>query len=228
VRGLSPLTSCLGADPAWWLGRSSKPRWRRLRWLRWVRFPHAPATLSLATLLFSSALGAARVSAQDSTRAGPDTSARALPDTGLAADTTRQAAADTTAAAPASDSLGHRASKPAAALWRSLVLPGWGQVRLGRKLTAGLFIAAEGTLLGLSLKANADLHYLRRIGADTATIDAKSQDREDWLVLLAVNHLLSGLEAFIAANLSDFPGELKLERVPHGVGASVRVPVRFP
>jgi len=67
-------------------------------------------------------------------------------------------------------------------------------------------------MVGLALKANSDLHYLRRIGADTATVNAKSQDREDWLVLLAVNHLLSGLEAFIAANLSDFsPPELKLE-----------------
>ena len=33
-----------GADRAWWSGRSSKPRRRRLRRLRWVRFPHAPAT----------------------------------------------------------------------------------------------------------------------------------------------------------------------------------------
>ena len=36
----------VGADRAWWSGRSSKPRWRRLRRLRWVRFPHAPATLA--------------------------------------------------------------------------------------------------------------------------------------------------------------------------------------
>jgi len=155
----------------------------------------------------------------------PDSAAPALPDTGLAADTTRPVATDTTSPRGITDTLGH---KPAAALWRSLVLPGWGQVRLGRKLTAGLFIAAEGAMLGLALKANSDLHYLRRIGADTAAVNAKSQDREDWLVLLAVNHLLSGLEAFIAANLSDFPAELKLERVPHGVGASVRLPVHLP
>jgi hypothetical protein len=42
-----------GVDRAWWSGRSSKPRRRRLRQLRWVRFPHAPATflgLALATV----------------------------------------------------------------------------------------------------------------------------------------------------------------------------------
>ena len=159
--------------------------------------------------------------------ARPDSGPRVAPDTALAADTAR-APADTTPATAATDSSGRMQHKPAAALWRSLVLPGWGQVRLGRKLTAGLFIAAEGALLGLSLKANSDLHYLRRIGADTATVNAKSQDREDWLVLLAVNHLVAGLEAFVAANLSDFPAELKVERIHRGVGASVSVPVRLP
>jgi hypothetical protein len=151
-----------------------------------------------------------------------------VPDTGSTADTTQRAAADTTPPATASDSLGRAPSKPAAALWRSLLVPGWGQARLGRKLTAGGFVVAEGVLLGLALKANSELRYLRRTGADTATINAKSQTREDWLVLLAVNHLLSGLEAFITANLSDFPGELKLERIRRGVGASVSVPVRLP
>ena len=40
--------------------------------------------------------------------------------------------------------------------------------------------------------------------------------------------LLAGLEAYIAANLTDFPAELKLERGPAGFGASVTVPVRLP
>jgi hypothetical protein len=101
-------------------------------------------------------------------------------------------------------------------------------VRLGRKLTAGLFVVAEGVTLGMALHANSELQYLRRTGADSITISDASRKREDWLVLLALNHLLAGLEAFIAANLEDFPGELKVERVPHGVGASVSLPVRLP
>jgi hypothetical protein len=161
--------------------------------------------------------------AQDSVLVRPDTATpadtTARPDTGLTtADTTPVAPADTTKVR----------SKPAAALWRSLLIPGWGQVRLGRKLTASFFVLTEGLTLGMALKANSDLRYLRRTGADAATIDAKSQTREDWLVLLGVNHLLAGLEAFIAANLSDFPAELKLERGSGGFGASVKVPVRVP
>ena len=154
------------------------------------------------------------------------------PDTAPPADTTARpdtnlAAADTAPAAPA-DTVKVRSPKPAAVLWRSLLIPGWGQVRLGRKLTAGFFVLTEGLTLGMALKANSELRYLRRTGADTAAINAKSQTREDWLVLLAVNHLLAGLEAYIAANLTDFPAELKLERGPAGFGASVTVPVRLP
>jgi hypothetical protein len=152
-----------------------------------------------------------------------------------AQDTTAVAAPDSSPPAPADtggvrvpDSLGILRVSPRAVLWRSLLLPGWGQAKLGRNVTAGLFIAAEAVTLGLSLKADHELRYLRRIGADSATISAKSQNREDWLVLLVVNHLLSGLEAYVAANLSDFPGELKLRRFPSGVGAQVALPIRLP
>jgi hypothetical protein len=173
-------------------------------------------------LLFPSSLPLA---AQDSVLVRPDT---ARPQTAAPADTV--ARADTGAAADTTGVVADSArlrSKPAAALWRSLLVPGWGQARLGRKLTAGVFVLAEGLTLGMALKANSELRYLRRTGADTATVNAKSQTREDWLVLVAVNHLLAGLEAFISANLSDFPAELRLRREPGGVGASLSVPVRI-
>src|SRR4051794_23898027 len=60
------------------------------------------------------------------------------------------------------DSLTRRYISPSGALWRSLLLPGWGQARLNRKLTAGLFIAWEGVTLGMSLKTLHELDYLRR------------------------------------------------------------------
>ena len=151
------------------------------------------------------------------TAAQADTTAQ--PDTSVAtADTTAQSAADSTR-------LRH---KPAGALWRSLLIPGWGQVRLGRKLTAAAFVAAEGVTLGMALRANSQLRYLRRIGADTATVNSQSQKREDWLVLMGVNHLLAGLEAFVTANLTDFPPELRIRRGPGWVGAIVSLPVRLP
>src|SRR3954466_4373266 len=126
------------------------------------------------------------------------------------------------APAPArTDSLTRRYISPSGALWRSLLLPGWGQARLNRKLTAGLFIAWEGVTLGMSLKTLQELEYLRR--TNSARADDKRQEHEDWVVLLGFNHVLAGLEAYISAHLADFPGDLHLEALPGGAGAAVSV-----
>jgi hypothetical protein len=137
-------------------------------------------------------------------------------------------APDTVAPVTLPDSLRVRRVAPFGAFFRSVLVPGWGQLHVGRKLTAGLFVVTEGVTLGMSIKANSDVRDLRRQGADSAAIAAKVRTREDWYVLLAVNHLLAGLEAFIAAHLTDFPAELRVERSPGGVNASVAVPLRLP
>lgn len=114
---------------------------------------------------------------------------------------------------------------PGNALWRSLLIPGWGQARLNRKLASGLFVAWEGVTLGMSVKTARELRYLRRNNSGRA--DAKRQEHEDWLVLLAFNHVFSGLEAYISAHLADFPGDLRLEAVPGGAGAVISLPFRL-
>jgi hypothetical protein len=111
------------------------------------------------------------------------------------------------------------------ALWRSLLIPGWGQARLNRKLTGAIFVAWEGVTLGMSLKTRHELEYLRRNNSPRG--DAKRQEHEDWVVLLAFNHLLSGLEAYVSAHLADFPGDLQVEAVPGGVGAGMSLPIRI-
>ena len=132
--------------------------------------------------------------------------------------------ADTALAArPAPDSLALRTS-PMNAFWRSFLLPGWGQAKLGRKLTAGIFVAWEGTTLGMSLKTRRELAYLRRTNSERA--DDKRREHEDWLVLLAFNHLLAGLEAYVSGHLTDFPGDLRFQAVPGGFGGSVSLPFR--
>jgi len=97
---------------------------------------------------------------------------------------------------------------------RSLLVPGWGQASLDRKLTGGLFIAFEGLALGMMLKANTELRYLERTGS--ARVEDKRNERQDWLVLLGANHLFAGLEAFVAANLYDFPGDLRARPLGDG------------
>ncbi len=123
------------------------------------------------------------------------------------------------------DTLSRQYISPLNAFWRSFLLPGWGQARLNRKLTGGIFVAWEGVTLGMSLKTRKELGYLRRNGS--ARADDKRQEHEDWLVLLAFNHLFAGLEAYVSAHLADFPGDLRVEAVPGGVGAAVSLPVRL-
>jgi hypothetical protein len=74
----------------------------------------------------------------------------------------------------------------------------------------------------MTLKTSHELNYLRRTGS--GRVDVKEQEREDWIVLLAYNHLLSALEAYVSAHLWDFPGDLQLRAVPGGVGGRVSLP----
>ncbi|NNG17100.1 MAG: hypothetical protein HKM89_11530 [Gemmatimonadales bacterium] len=135
------------------------------------------------------------------------------------------AAIDTGATGEAvDDTLPRRPVSPMGAFLRSLVLPGWGQAKLDRKLTGGIFIVWEGVTLGMSIKANHELGYLRRIGS--SRVDAKKQEREDWLILLAFNHLFAGLEAYVSAHLWDFPGDIRVRAEPGRVTARLSIPLR--
>jgi len=152
----------------------------------------------------------------------------ALLATGAAAqDSVAARPADSAAVAPRpltrADSLALRTS-PMNAFWRSFLLPGWGQAKVGRKLTAGIFIAWEGTTLAMSLKTRHELDYLRRTNSLRA--EDKRREHEDWLVLLAFNHLFAGLEAYVSGHLTDFPPDLRLQALPGGMGASVAIPFR--
>lgn len=111
------------------------------------------------------------------------------------------------------------------AFWRSLLIPGWGQARTGRRTAAAFFIATEGVTLGMAITTTSQLNYMESI--NSGSVDAKSQQREDWLVLLGVNHLLSAMEAYVSAHLWDFPGDLGIQAAPGGgVMGGVSIPVR--
>ena len=118
--------------------------------------------------------------------------------------------------------------KPLPAFFHSLLIPGWGQAKLDRKLTAAIFLGWEGLTLGMSLKTTGEVHYLDRIGADSAALANKRQERQDWLVLLAFNHLFAGLEAFVSSHLQDFPADVRFRAVPRGIGVQTVIPFRLP
>jgi hypothetical protein len=111
---------------------------------------------------------------------------------------------------------------PVGALWRSLLIPGWGQAVTGRHVTGALFVVWEGTTMYMTLKAHQEANYFRASGSPN--LHAKRQEVQDWLVLWGFNHLFSGAEAFVAAHLRDFPKDLKIQAVPGGVGLRLPLP----
>lgn len=115
-----------------------------------------------------------------------------------------------------------RRTKPMGAFLRSFLLPGWGQARTGRPTAGALFVSWEGLCALMTLKAQSEARYLKQSGS--AHLSAKRQEVQDWLVLWIFNHLFSGAEAFVAAHLQDFPRQLKVRAVPHGVGITLPVP----
>ena len=127
----------------------------------------------------------------------------------------------TTGATVVAPDTAHRI-RPMTAFWHSLLLPGWGQAETGRPVTGGLFVAWEGVIAMMTLKAQQETHYLKASGS--TDLGAKRQEVQDWLVLWIFNHLFAGAEAFVSAHLTDFPRELEVRALPHGVGISLPVP----
>ena len=123
----------------------------------------------------------------------------------------RRAAPDTT----------HRV-RPAGALWRSLLLPGWGQAATDRHVTGALFAAWEGTTMMMTLKAHQEVSFFKATGS--LNLSSKRQEEQDWLVLWIFNHLFAGAEAYVSAHLRDFPRDLHVHAVPGGVGVRVPLP----
>jgi len=95
---------------------------------------------------------------------------------------------------------------------------------LNRRVTGAVFVFWEGVALTMTIKSSHRLAYFREVG-DTVRVAKKKQEVQDWAVLLAFNHLLAGAEAFVSAQLWDFPAEVELRSLPGGLGVGIRVRV---
>ena len=116
---------------------------------------------------------------------------------------------------------------PMGAFFRSLAIPGWAQAKLDRRLTGGIFLGFEGIALGMVIKADRELEYMKSRGDSTESIENKRQEREDWITLVVFNHLFAALDGFVGSHLYDFPDEVKIRASPKGFGAVVTIPVRI-
>ena len=58
---------------------------------------------------------------------------------------------------------------------------------------------------------------------DSQYVHARQSHVEDWLAFIVANHIFSGADAFVAANLWDVPAQLSLRLGPTGahIGATL-------
>ena len=118
---------------------------------------------------------------------------------------------------------------PKRAFLYSLLLPGFGQSRLDRGVSGALFASVELSALSMVRRIRADHTESRRYQSDTLPSDflvngtnltptgevvgkysadltkARRLHVEDWVSVLAFNHLFAGADAFVAAQLWDVP-----------------------
>jgi len=136
---------------------------------------------------------------------------------------------------------------PRRAFFYSFVLPGYSQSVLGRYKAATAFLLVEGISLVMIRESGADKHEARRLANDSTIVSwvdpsgaagkvtsppvfndgyirTRAAHVEDWVALLVANHLFSGADAFVAANLWDVPSHISLRVTPNRtiVGASFK------
>lgn len=105
-------------------------------------------------------------------------------------------------------------------------MPGWGQVATGRPGRGAFYFAAEAASLFMVWKTQAKLSAARRATPpDSALIESRVGQREDWIVLAAFFALMSGVDAWVSAHLQDFAPEV---RPPQGGGKGLEVGWRLP
>jgi len=116
----------------------------------------------------------------------------------------------------------HLGVRPMGAFWRSFLIPGWGQAVTGRHVTGATFVAWEGVTAMMTLKAQQEANYLKKI--HSSSVNLKRQEVQDWLILWIFNHLFAGAEAYVSAHLQDFPPDLNVQALPNGIGVTLPLP----
>jgi hypothetical protein len=129
----------------------------------------------------------------------------------------------------------------------SLAMPGLGQSRLQRGTAGALFASVELAAVVMVRRSSADLREARRYQTDSLpsqfTVQGATLGKsgtvlprfgadlartrrlhvEDWLAAIAFNHLLSGADAFVSAQLWDMPVRMAVAPMQGGAGVVASV-----
>ncbi|MDB4947639.1 MAG: hypothetical protein JWM27_288 [Gemmatimonadetes bacterium] len=127
---------------------------------------------------------------------------------------------------------------PKGAFLRSLILPGWGQSRIGAPGRGGIYFGLETGSLWMVYKAQKKVEDARRREHtlhDNGILDPNTQSgllhsrlsqREDWITLSMFWLFFSGADAYVATHLANFNAHVGAVPTPDGgVQVQATVPV---
>ncbi len=140
---------------------------------------------------------------------------------------------------------------PRRAFFMSFLVPGLAQARLDRATSGALFATVEMGSFAMLRRSSSDVREVRRQEADpipgnftvnpgtgaltpAETVPPRFDEGlertrklhvEDWLAAIAFNHLISGADAFVAAQLWDVP--VRVAVVPSVQGMMLTAAIRF-
>lgn len=132
---------------------------------------------------------------------------------------------------------------PRRAFLSSFLLPGYAQSRLNRPTASILFATVELLSLGMARKSAQDMREAERaprgftitgytidpttgIATPSDSVESRFTESrrrarhlhyEDWIALIALNHIISGADAYVAANLWDFKANVAVSAPDRGV-----------
>lgn len=137
---------------------------------------------------------------------------------------------------------------PRRAFLYSALIPGSAQSILGRHKAAAIMLLVEGMSIAMLRESAADVREARRMSGDSVVVSyvdatgnvqqsptplprrfdpqyvhTRQAHVEDWVAFIVANHIFSGADAFVAANLWDVPTQLQLRVTPGGahIGAKL-------
>ena len=117
---------------------------------------------------------------------------------------------------------------PLGAFARSLILPGWGHLRVGRPGRGAVYFTAEVASLVMVFKSNASLAEANRpdpVNADI--VESRIRQRENWIVIAGFVAFMCGIDAWVSTQMWDF--EPAITSSPDGsVGVGLQVKLDFP
>ncbi len=123
--------------------------------------------------------------------------------------------ADSAAVSPSVQAIGADSAgvslpvSPMGAFFRSLVLPGWGQVSVDQPGRGAFYFAVEAGSLWMLLKTNTKLKAAKQADpVDEDLVQLREDQFEDWATLAVFWALFAGVDAWVSAQLWDFTGEV--------------------